>query len=78
MIIVQAREIKVAMPRSLVGQNWSYPWSYPWSYHCSCDRSYQGKAKDRALRTEGAPEFAVRFIDSPDEPGLVYLGGSDF
>ena len=62
MIIAQAREIKVAMSWSLEGQNWSY----------------LGKAKDRALRTEGAQAFAVRFIDSPDEPGLVYLGGSDF
>ena len=66
MINAQAREIKVAMSWSLEGQNWSYL------------GSYLGKAKDQALRTEEAPEFAVRFIDSPDEPGLVYLGGSDF
>ncbi len=50
MIIVQAKEIKVVMPGSLAGQNWSYLGSYWWSY--------QGKAKGRALRPEGAREFA--------------------
>ncbi len=70
MIIAWAREIKVAMTRSLAGQDWTYLGSYRWSY--------QGKAKGPTLRPEGAWEFAGRFIDSPDGPGLVYLDGSDF